>query len=120
MNGATQVPSTAFEKLRLAINARQRTSEPMIASDVSVHLITEFIADIDQTLTQLLNRILHHDRFRQLESAWRGLHYLVSHTETSSDLKIRVLDVSKADLMQELTQLPDNRWVQSRIFKKTL
>jgi type VI secretion system protein ImpC len=116
MNGATQAPSTAFEKLRLAIDARRRASEP-VTSDALVDLITEFIVDIDHKLAQVLNLILHHDRFQQLEGAWRGLHYLVGHTETRVDLKIRVFDVSKADLMQDLTR-PDNGWVQSAIFKR--
>src|ERR1700689_1536347 len=118
MNGATQAPSTAFEKFRLAIEAHRRAGDSTSTSDALVDLITEFIADIDHKLTQLLNRILHHDRFQQLESAWRGLHYLVSHTETGVDLRIRVLNVSKADLMQELTKSPGSGWLQSRIFNK--
>src|SRR5262249_596868 len=40
--------------------------------------------------------------FRRLEATWLGLHYLVQHTETSENLKIRVLNVSKEQLREDL------------------
>jgi len=44
MDGATQAPSTAFEKHRLAIEARRRANKPTITSDALVELVTEFIS----------------------------------------------------------------------------
>ena len=40
--------------------------------------------------------------FQKLEGSWRGLHYLVQQSETSTMLKIRVLNVSKDDLRRDL------------------
>ena len=51
------------------------------------------IAAIDRKLSQQLNAIMHHPRFSQLEGAWRGLHYLIMNSETSTNLKIRVLNL---------------------------
>jgi type VI secretion system protein ImpC len=55
-----------------------------------------------EQLATLVNRVLHHPDLQRLESAWRGLHYLVSHCETGSQLKVRVLDVSKTALAEQL------------------
>lgn len=52
------------------------------------------IAEIDELLTRQLNFVLHAPEFQKLEASWRGLHYLVSQTETSQSLKIRVMNAS--------------------------
>ena len=49
--------------------------------------------------------IIHHEEFQQLESAWRGLHYLVNNTETDEMLKIRVMNVSKNELGQDAQEV---------------
>lgn len=60
--------------------------------------IESIIAAIDAKLTAQVNQIIHHQDFQQLESAWRGLHYLVNNTESDEQLKIRVLNISKPEL----------------------
>lgn len=69
----------------------------VVGEDVS-QTIKAYIAEIDRTLTEQLNQILHHADLQQLEGAWRGLHYLVNNTETDQQLKIRVLNISKKEL----------------------
>ena len=68
-------------------------------------------------LSEQLNLILHHPRFQQVESAWRGLHYLVSNTETDEMLKIRVMNVSKTDAARSLRKYKGSSWDQSPLFK---
>src|SRR4030095_3884717 len=53
---------------------------------------------LDRKLSKQVNAILHHEDFQKLESAWRGLHYLVNNTESDEMLKIRVMNISKLDL----------------------
>ena len=60
------------------------------------------IADIDKVLSAQLNLIMHAPEFQKLEGAWRGLHYLIQQSETSTTLKIRVLNVTKDDLRKDL------------------
>ncbi len=74
------------------------------------------IADIDALLSQELNAIMHAPEFQHLEASWRGLHYLVYQTETSTMLKIRVLNVSKQDLLRDLERATE--FDQSALFKK--
>jgi type VI secretion system protein ImpC len=73
---------------------------------------------IDRKLTEQVNAIIHHPDFQRLESAWRGLYYLVSNTSTGRDLKIRVMNISKDETRKMLRQYRDAAWDQSPLFKK--
>lgn len=75
----------------LAEHALEQTS--LISND-AIKSIESIIAALDAKLTAQVNLIMHHADFQQLESAWRGLHYLVNNTETDEQLKIRVLNIS--------------------------
>ncbi len=79
-------------------------------------MINARIAQIDHLLSLQLNEILHHSSFQKLESSWRGLKYLISQSETSAMLKIRVMNVSKKDLLRDLQRAPE--FDQSALFKK--
>ncbi|MGH7156075.1 MAG: type VI secretion system contractile sheath large subunit, partial [Acetobacteraceae bacterium] len=71
---------------------------------------------IDRKLSDQLNAIVHHPRFTQLEGTWRGLNYLIMNSETSTTLKIRVLNASKRDLNRDLQRAVE--FDQSQLFKK--
>jgi type VI secretion system protein ImpC len=92
-------------------------STQLISSDV-VQSIQAMIAQIDKKMSDQINQIMHHPDFQKLESAWRGLHYLVSNSETDDQLKIRVLNVSKKDLHKTLKRYKGAAWDQSPLFKK--
>jgi type VI secretion system protein ImpC len=62
--------------------------------------------------------IIHHPEFQQLEGSWRGLHHLVSNTETDEMLKIRVLPISKNELGKTIKRYKGTAWDQSPLFKK--
>ncbi|MHB8473102.1 MAG: type VI secretion system contractile sheath large subunit [Gammaproteobacteria bacterium] len=89
----------------------------LISSDV-VKSIESIIAEIDRKLSEQINLILHHEDFQKLEGAWRGLHYMVNNTETDEMLKIRFMNISKADLGKTLKKFKGTAWDQSPLFKK--
>lgn len=74
------------------------------------------IAQLDHLISLQLNEVMHAPEFQQLEASWRGLKYLLSQTETSTMLKIKVLNVSKKDLLRDLQRAPE--FDQSALFKK--
>jgi len=78
--------------------------------------INRAIAHIDAKMSEQLREIMHHEKFSQLEGSWRGLQYLVQNSETSENLKIRVLNASKKDLHRDLTRASE--FDQSTSFKK--
>ncbi|MGH9405557.1 MAG: type VI secretion system contractile sheath large subunit [Terriglobia bacterium] len=79
-------------------------------------MINSLIGQIDHLLSLQLNEVLHHPSFQKLEGSWRGLKYLLDQSETGTMLKIRVLNVSKKDLLRDLQRAPE--FDQSAFFKK--
>lgn len=57
---------------------------------------------VDAATSGLMRGILHDRQFQELEAAWRGLFFLVRRTETSTDLKIFLLDATKDELTDDL------------------
>ncbi|MEO5860302.1 MAG: type VI secretion system contractile sheath large subunit [Pyrinomonadaceae bacterium] len=81
----------------------------LLSELVRPHLVTvdeqqqsSLVALIDAATSGLMRKILHHRKFQTLEAAWRGLFFLVRKTETSTELKIFVLDASKDELSADL------------------
>jgi type VI secretion system protein ImpC len=91
------------------------TGEMTVSADTEVMINTR-IAQLDALISAQLNEIMHAEPFQKLEGAWRGLHYLVQQTETSSSLKIKLLNISKPDLFKDLDKAVE--FDQSAIFKK--
>ena len=65
------------------------------------------IAEIDEKITKQVDVILHHPDFQKIESAWRGLKFVVEHTDFRENIKIELLNVSKADLMTDFEDAPE-------------
>jgi len=78
--------------------------------------INAAIAAIDRALSSQLSAIMKHEKFQNLEGSWRGLQHLVSNSETSAQLKIRMLNISKKELSRDLEKAVE--FDQSQIFKK--
>ena len=81
-----------------------------------VTMINERVAEIDRILSDQLNAIMHHEEFQALEAAWTGLHDMVFGSETSTTLKLRLLNVSKKELLKDLEGAVDHD--MSVLFKK--
>ncbi|MBK8174253.1 MAG: type VI secretion system contractile sheath large subunit [Rhodospirillales bacterium] len=86
-----------------------------VSPDV-VALINDRIAEIDDLLSDQINEILHHAEFQKLEASWRGLNFLVMNSETGTKLKLRLLNISKSDLLKDLERAVE--FDQSALFKK--
>src|SRR5215813_5691919 len=86
-----------------------------IARDAD-QMITARVAQIDHLISLQLNEILHNAQFQKLEGSWRGLKYLLDQSETGTQLKIRILNASKKDLLRDLQRAPE--FDQSAMFKK--
>ncbi|AXK63780.1 type VI secretion system contractile sheath large subunit [Burkholderia sp. IDO3] len=98
--------------------AQQALSMSLTLSDDAYKSIESIIGEIDRKLSEQINLILHHEEFQRLESAWRGLHYLVSNTETDEKLKIRFIDVSKEEMRRTMKRFKGMTWDQSPLFKQ--
>jgi type VI secretion system protein ImpC len=80
-----------------------------ISDIVQPHLIqtdlneqANLLAAVDEVISDLMSKVLHHKEFLTLEAAWRGLYFLVRRTDTDTDLKIYLLDIAKDELTADL------------------
>ncbi len=78
--------------------------------------INEAIASIDSLISKQLAAVMSAKAFKELEGAWRGLNYLVMNSETSTSLKIKVLNSTKEELQKDLAKASE--FDQSQLFKK--
>ena len=110
----------AREAVDLAVRtlAEQALASTFTMSDDAYKSIEAIIGAIDKKLSEQINLILHHEDFQKLESAWRGLHHLVSNTETDEKLRIRMMDISKEELRRTLRRYKGVGWDQSPLFKR--
>jgi type VI secretion system protein ImpC len=86
-----------------------------IARDADA-MINARIAQIDHLLSLQLNEIMHAPELQKLEASWRGLKYLLNNSETGVGLKIKVLNVSKKELLRDLQRAAE--FDQSALWKK--
>ncbi|MFL6466421.1 MAG: type VI secretion system contractile sheath domain-containing protein, partial [Pyrinomonadaceae bacterium] len=63
--------------------------------------INSRIAEIDRLISAQMNQIMHNEEFQKLEGSWRGLQHLVRNSLTGTQLKIRVMSVTKKDLLKD-------------------
>ncbi|MEJ0003747.1 MAG: type VI secretion system contractile sheath large subunit [Pararobbsia sp.] len=70
-------------------------------------LLDFHIEHLDQQISRQLDAIMHHETFQQIESAWRGLKFLVDRTDFRKNVRIEVLDVSKEALRQDFEDTPE-------------
>ena len=87
-----------------------------ITSHNATAFITARIRQIDDIIAAQLNEIIHHPKFQKLEGSWRGLYYFVSKTKTNKKLRLRLLNISKTELLSDLVKSPE--FDQSELFKK--
>lgn len=74
------------------------------------------VAQLDVLISEQLSSVMHAPEFQQLESSWRGLHYLCKQTSTSPMLKIKVFNTNKKELVKDFQTAID--FDQSALFKK--
>lgn len=81
-----------------------------------IRTVNTAIKELDKTISKQLAAVMHDDKFKKLEGTWRGLHHLVMNSETSTSLRLKVLNASKQTLAKDLSKAAE--FDQSQLFKK--
>lgn len=100
--------------LRVFIDAIGALEKPV--DRIDKNLLDSLVASIDAKLSEQLDAILHHEKFQQLESAWRSLYFLVDRTDFRKNVMIEMIDVSKDALRQSFEDAPE--LIQSALYKQ--
>jgi type VI secretion system protein ImpC len=88
----------------------------VVVSDNIAAMLDARVAELDRLISAQLSAVMHAPEFQELESTWRGLHYLVQQTETSTTLKIKLLNARKRELVRDFQTAIE--FDQSLMFKK--
>src|SRR5690606_2998886 len=74
------------------------------------------VAELDRMISDQLTEVMHAPAFKQLETTWRRLHYLCGQTSTGAQLKIKVFNAPKKDVVKDFKSAID--FDQSAMFRK--
>ncbi len=85
----------------------ERLVEPEIERGADPDRQRLLVAAVDSAIAERMRRVLHDPAFQKLESAWRGLWWLVSSLETGADLQIHMLDAGRDELAADLEHAGD-------------
>ena len=77
--------------------------------------VDQMIAEIDRKMSAQLNAIMHQEQFQKLESAWRGLKFVVDRTDFRQNIRIEMLNASKDDLLTDFEDAPET--VKAGLYK---
>ncbi|MFT6388056.1 MAG: type VI secretion system protein ImpC [Cellvibrionaceae bacterium] len=115
ISATKQTPRDETEELLKTLAAEATKGTVKWDKNLAV-TIDSAIAAIDNAMSEQLSAIMQHEKFQKLEGSWRGLNHLVMNSETSSQLKIRMLNISKKELSRDLEKAVE--FDQSQTFKK--
>jgi len=96
--------------------ASQVLEGEVVISDSLAASLDARVADLDALISMQLSEVMHATAFQQLEGAWTGLHYLCKQTSTGSQLKIKLINAPRKDLIKDFKSAID--FDQSALFKK--
>jgi len=74
---------------------------PYIVADTDP-LQPQYVAAVDEAISEQMRSVLHHADFQALEALWRSVHNLVTGLETGEELKLYLLDISKDELAEDI------------------
>ena len=88
----------------------------VVVSDNLAATIDARVAELDEMISAQLSAVMHAPEFQKLESSWTGLHYLVKNSATGPNLKVKMLNATKRELVKDFQSALE--FDQSTMFKK--
>jgi type VI secretion system protein ImpC len=86
-----------------------------VGEKVNKAIVDRMIAEIDAKISKQMDVILHHPKFQELESRWRGLYMLVEKTDFRQNIQMEIINVSKEELLEDFEDYLDI--TQSGLYK---
>ena len=103
---ATSQTSPDATKELLATLTQQALSGTVTWSKSLQKTIQEAVNLLDERMSIQLSEIMHKPEFQKLEGSWRGISKLVQNSELGTQLKIRVLDITREELIEQFEDAP--------------
>ena len=64
------------------------------------------INEIDKKMSSQLSQVMQQDGFKKLEGSWLGLEKLIKNSDIGASLKVKALDVTKLELLEQFENAP--------------
>ncbi|GMV40029.1 MAG: hypothetical protein AMXMBFR64_17450 [Myxococcales bacterium] len=106
----TPMVAGGFETVREDVSEKDRFISGLAAFLMNVDTsvgrldkanILDLLGRIDSMVNAQVNEIIHHPKFKALESSWRSLNDLIQNTNFKANIMIDVLDVGKDELLED-------------------
>lgn len=105
--GMADIPLEKRLTAALQVFLELASQSPNKVERIDKTLLDQYIARIDAAMSAQLDEVLHHKAFQEVESAWRGLKFLVERCDPRANIKVELLDVTKAQLLEDFEDVPD-------------
>jgi len=70
-------------------------------------VVDQMLAELDARLSAQIDAILHNEQFQKLESAWRGLKFVVDRTDFRQNIRIEMMSATKDELLTDFEDSPE-------------
>ncbi len=109
--------STSDDKAALVYWLSNCTQTQNIKTIDDIHNAIDYaVAAIDHDINDQLNAIIHHPKLQKLEASWRGLWYLALQMEDVRNAKLKLLDITWAEVSRDIERSLE--FDQSQLFNK--
>lgn len=105
IEATTQTPADTTKEL-FSVLAEQALSGTVTWDKNLTKTIENAIQEIDKKLSKQLSQVMQQNEFQKLEGSWRGLQKLVKESELGRDLKIKMVDFSQEELLEQFEDAP--------------
>ncbi len=102
-------PAAAAAQPAAAPSTAAASIDALICRIVAPHIVPDIapqqaslIKSVDAAVTDQMRALLHAPAFQQLESAWRGLQWLISSLELDEQLQLHLFDASRDELLDDV------------------
>jgi type VI secretion system protein ImpC len=99
----TNIEDVNLKNLKSICVKAIRNVEKILKIDIDVLSnlkLDEMIVAIDAVISEQLDAVMHHDKFKELESHWLSIWYLLQSTENDANISISVMDCDKHKLQE--------------------
>ena len=107
--GALLGKPTAAPAASAAPAAAPAGMEAFIRSIVAPHIVRDdsaqgrpYVAAVDAAIAEQMRKLLHDPAFQALESAWRGVQWLIQSLELDETLELHLFDVGRDELLADI------------------
>lgn len=62
----------------------------------------QYVAAVDEAISEQMRAVLHHADFQALEALWRSIHGLTTELELGQEMKLYLLDITRDELDEDI------------------